>query len=167
MTLIDSVYNYAERSEVIDPEHVIPLAAAAVVAGSFLLDIRVATDALRGLDNTVLEEIVVRSLQGTIASILPILIYTADKDSFRVLDSLKTKEHAMGIVLLVMLAISYGNGFLSSLLLGGFSYTVVQGGGLLFLLLLGLVHLMISRWRLDNELPHIAAGLLLMTAPHL
>lgn len=166
MSLIESVHARAERSERVDPEHVAPLAVGAAVALAFLLDVDVVTDAFGWLDGTVVRDVAALAVDGALASLVALFAYTTRGSIFRVGPRTRSGM-APSTVLAAVLLVGVSVGPLTPLVLGRFSYVVVQATGLLYLLSILLVHLLVERGRPGTELPHALAGALLLFVPAL
>lgn len=167
MSIVDSIYGYAEQSDIIDTEHVLPLGIGSFVVVAFYLDVYPVMSMLGGLDNSGLVYILVPAFKGVLGGVITTLIYTAGDMSFRLGETMLTKEKAMGVVLGAMLGIGFAVDFLAPEILISLSYTVLQLTGLLFALTLVHIHILVPSWRLENEWPHLLSGFAVFIAPYL
>lgn len=167
MPFIDSIYNYAERSEYIDTEHVLPLLIGLSTAMAFYLEIEFLLSLFLQLEYSPLPLVLEPAFKGLVGGLLTTLAYTTEKTSFKVKKSMQTKEKAMGIVLTVMLLVGFGVDWVAQDIITLLRYPTLQLIGLVFLFSLGFIHLLVGNWKLENEWPHVLAGILVVMAPYL
>lgn len=167
MSIIDQVFSYAERSDHIDTEHVLPLSIGVAVAVVFYLDIDIIKSLFRSIDNTMILTVFDSAFQGVIAGIVTTFLYTTGERSFRVGDRMKSKEKSLSIVFTVMLGLGYLVSQAAPAFTASLEYASLQLAGLVFALGLLFVHLLIDTWRLTNEWPHLLAAGLVFIAPYI
>ena len=95
------------------------------------------------------------------------LAYTTTDRSFKIAEGMKSKEDAVRVVIAVSLAVGLMIGPGIDWLISNLEFVVVQGGTLALLSALFYLHLIISDWKLENEWPHLFAGLFVLSAPYI
>ncbi|MFC6939734.1 hypothetical protein ACFQE8_07105 [Salinirubellus sp. GCM10025818] len=156
-----------ERVEFLDEEHLYTAIPAVVIAVVFYFDFHTLTNLLYSLDGGGLEKLLTLSLKGVVGSIVTHYIYTAGPTAFITGGKMRTKEGAFKIVLLSSVAIALSVGFAVPGIISQFEYVVLQSVALILVGGFLYVHLLVENWRLKNESPHIAAGILILIAPYL
>lgn len=165
MSVIESVYNYADESDYIDQEHIPSLSIAILVTLAFYLELEFVTASIAGLDGTGLEALVVSSFKGILAGIITTFLYSTDENSFQFGEDMQNKEKAVQIVIVVTLAVGFVANLVAPAIVERLSHVVMQLIGAVFILAFFFVHLLVPNWRLDKEWPHLLAGAALFLAP--
>lgn len=167
MSVIKSIYEYAEQSDYIDTEHVLPLGVGIFVAAAFFLEITPVTSLFERLDGSWVSQLIEAAFKGVIGGLITTFAYTAGDTSFKVGNDMVTKERAMLVVLAVTVGVGFGVEFLAPNIIDSLAFQTLQLAGLVFLFALIFVHLLVRTWRLENEWPHVLAGGLVVLPPML
>jgi hypothetical protein len=165
MSPIEGIYNYAEKSEYIDTEHVIPLGLGIVVASVFYFDIRLIIEVISYLNNNAPMYVLESVFKGIVGGLITTLAYTVEETSFKIQDAMQTKEKAMGFILVLTLLVGFGVNFIAPEIIQELQVPSLQLLGFIFVLALIFVHLLVDNWRLKNEWPHLLGGGLVIIAP--
>lgn len=165
---VEGFWAAVDRSETIDEEHVVTASVALFVGFVFWADIEFITSMLYSLDSIdILVLIAEIAITGLFGGFVTLLAYSTDNRSLTVGGSMQTKEKAIAAVVGTILVVGAGAELVSPWILSALELVFVQAVALTFIGGLLYVHLIVDRWRLDNELPHAFAALLLIAAPYL
>jgi hypothetical protein len=80
---------------------------------------------------------------------------------------MKSKENALGAILLTSVFIGFVGVFATPWLITFAQYDVLQIGGLVVLLGLGYVHMLVDNWKVENEWPYILSAITYLIAPYI
>lgn len=149
--------------------------AATLIGVSIWMDIRFVTGILYSLDNVEvsagynIDQILIAAIQGIVLSIIGSLMFTQGDSYFAFLtSSFDTKEMTfivrVGVMTLIGIAVTL---VIPDLIYRHAELVVIQTLGGVFLIGYVMIHNDIKNWKLLNEAPVLAAGLILVAAPFL
>ena len=165
---IDWLNHAIQRSNYLDIDHLWSLVPALLIAFDFYLDSHVFTGALTSIVNqSGLIGIFNLSLQGLVASIVTLSIYSIGNKSFKVGNQMQSKEKALAVVIFVMLTVGSAVEVLVPRVVALLSYPGIQTAGLVISIGFVYLHLLVEDWKLENEVPHLLAAALLVLGPQL
>jgi hypothetical protein len=166
--LPDSWITFAERSDIIDVEHLRTGILAIIIGVPIMLEIPVILDLFRAVDQIQYSVLLVGTVcKGMAGGMVTHYAYSTTDRSFKIAEGMKSKEDAVKVVVAVSLAVGFLIGPGIDRLISNLELVVVQGGTLALLSAFLYLHLLISDWKLENEWPHVLAGLFVLTAPYI
>ena len=113
-----------------------------------------------------LPELMESLVQGVCVGILAQIAYSTSNNHFSGLKEFETKEGALLIVAFASVIAGGLVGTAVPLLIEQYiQYNVVQLLGVFLVAGMFLVHSMVPNWKLENEWPHLAAGVIMLISP--
>jgi hypothetical protein len=148
---------------------------AVLLGAAIILQIRAVTDFLYQLDYLPMaygydfSQTLIAAFQGIVIGMSGGWIYSQGDRYFAFLtDSYDTKETALIVRIGLMTLLGIGVGLvLPDLVRRYFEFVVVQTTGIVVITGYRLIHTEIIHWRIENELPVLVAGFILVVAPFL
>jgi hypothetical protein len=164
----DSLEEVAENSDYMDVEHLYTVMPAVVIAAGFALQIGPLVELAATLDTIdELRKSATAALKGILGGAIGLFLYSTEDSLFFSNGEARTKEQALLVVLGTIVGVGVAVDWVAPAIIDELSYDVLQVSALLLIGGMYYLHHLVAEWRLENELPHLCAGLLIFVAPYL